>query len=71
MNKGQFTKGYYGGSPCLNCSDRYVKETGERCHSTCEKYIAFVTKKDKVKAEKVADNREIKGYYRTRKVSQT
>ena len=71
MNKGQFTKGFYGSSPCFKCKERFVTEAVERCHNTCEKYKSFVAEKDRVKAEKVADNREIRGYYRSRKVTQT
>lgn len=30
-------------SPCVNCSDRILS-----CHSTCEKYIAFKEKRNRM-----------------------
>ena len=70
MNVGQFNKGFFGSSPCHNCPDRFVTESGERCHTTCERYISFVSEKDAVKAEKVKDNRQIREYYRTHRKKQ-
>lgn len=43
-------------SPCLNCPDRWVNETG-RCHSTCEKYIAFA-EQAKTKTRLINDERK-------------
>lgn len=31
---------FRGLSPCLDCKDRWINETG-RCHSSCEKYLTF------------------------------
>lgn len=34
---------YKGKSPCLDCKDRWINETG-RCHSNCERYLDFKAK---------------------------
>ena len=37
---------------CFNCEDRWVTETGERCHDTCAKYRAEHDKNEQTMANK-------------------
>lgn len=37
-------------APCKNCSDRHYK-----CHSECEKYIAYNSEREKIRAKKKAN----------------
>ena len=44
-------------APCKNCKDRVVG-----CHSNCEKYIAYVKVRDKIRA-KNAEDKLVTGYF--------
>lgn len=43
---------------CYNCKDRFInEETGERCHTTCEKYLSFRNKLDTITMNKRNDDK--------------
>ena len=49
-------------APCYQCEDRH-----DKCHSHCEKYIAFTEEKEKERKERLDNFDIVDDYYRRKR----